>query len=51
MENKVNKPDGIQLYKTLLALYAKQEGIVIKGEIVDGDEIVEFDTSQYPLKK
>lgn len=47
MENNTNKPDGIQLYKTLLALYAEQEGITIKCQIKHGDEIVDFDTSEF----
>ena len=46
-----HKPDGVQLLKTLLALYADQEGVRITGEIQNGDKTVDFDTSDSPFKK
>ena len=51
MENNTNKPDGVKMLKTLIALYAKQEGVVIKCQIKHGDEIIDFDTSEYSLGK
>ena len=46
-----NKPDPVKIMKTLISLYADQEGVTIKGEIECKDQTVEFDTSEFPLKK
>lgn len=51
MENNTNKSDGVKMLKTLIALYAEQEGVVIKCQLQHEDEIIDFDTSEYSLIK
>jgi hypothetical protein len=45
-------PEGLDLkiYKTLIALYADQKGIIIKCKIEHGGEWVEIDTSKLLLE-
>ena len=46
-----NKPDPVKIMKTLISLYADQEGVTIKGEIEVGGKTYEIDTSENPFKK
>ena len=46
-----NKPDPVKMMKTLIALYADQEGVIIKCDIEVGGKTCQIDTSENPFKK
>ena len=46
-----NKPDPVKIMKTLISLYADQEGVIIKCDIEVGGKTYQIDTSENQLMK